>query len=53
MNDGYGRDSKIGLTLDMRNNERHISAGEGYYGWLLPLLIASESAILWFLHKDK
>jgi len=37
----------------MRNNESVVSAGEDKYGWLLPLLIVTGVALLWFLHKEK
>lgn len=53
VNDGYGRDSKIEVTLDLKNNDLHISSGENHYSWLLPLLILSASAMLYFLHNEK
>ena len=53
MNDGYGREAKIDFSLDMRNNDRHVCAGEDQYGWLLPVLMASGLGMLWFLGREK
>lgn len=27
INDGYGRDAKIEISIDIRNNDKHIAAG--------------------------
>lgn len=51
VNDGYGREAKINISLDMRNNDSHISSGEHLYGWLLPVLILTGGIMLWFLHR--
>lgn len=50
---GYGRDVKLEVMLDVRNNDKMHSSTESAYIWLLPLLILLGGSMLFFLYKNK
>jgi hypothetical protein len=51
--EGFGRDAKINIDLDVKNNGNYNSATENYYAWILPLLFLLEIGIIILLKKDK
>ncbi len=52
-NHGYGRDAKIEIELDVRNNGRNVSSREEHYGWVLPLLIIGGVLMIIWLRGDR
>jgi hypothetical protein len=51
--EGFGREAKINIELDVTNNGNYNSATEQYYTWLLPLLIILELALIIVLRREK
>jgi hypothetical protein len=51
--DSFGRDAKVNIELNVRNNGNYHSATEHLYGWLLPLLMLLEVAVLVGLRREK
>ena len=53
VNDGYGREARLEVWIDVRNNDKHISSNEEMYGWLLPLLLVTSLVMVYMLFRDK
>ena len=52
-NDGYGREAKLDVWIDVRNNDKHTSSVEELYSWLLPVLLSSACFFIYLLFRDK
>jgi hypothetical protein len=53
LGDGYGRDVKLDLYVNLQNNDSYHSSTESTYGWLLPLLLVLGGCMLRYLYKEK